>query len=412
MKQLCGSKIIYPKIKTMFKYLFKRDTLFATIAVFFVMGLFSFLPINTHFLDPIHLALSDFDYNDLAYSKMHKNEDKPTDTNIVIVNIDYADRILISMMLDKINEQNPKAIGIDLLFNEHKDMVGDTLLARHLASNPKIVSVFNYTSAYGHDTKLHKNPRQQLGVFPSKHKGYANFVGEEGGVVRHFSPFLKEEKLESFSAAVVKIADPKRFQELSKRNNLTEIINYSRKPEKYIVINGLDLANEKIDGKVLRNKIVLLGYVSSNANDVEDKHFTPLNAKYTGRALPDMNGIFIHANIISMIQSQDYIRHLPSWLMWSIAFLLCWLHMALFIKDYLDNHIWFHLLAKIAQIISAVFFVYIGLLCFHSFDTKINMTATLAAIILAVDVLYFYEALATWMHKKYKFSTIFTHKHD
>jgi CHASE2 domain-containing sensor protein len=157
---------------------------------------------------------------------------------------------------------------------------------------------------------------------------------------------------------------------------------------------------------------VLLGYVSKDANDIEDKHFTPMNAKYTGKSIPDMNGIFIHANIINMIQADHYIHHLPGWVMVIIAFLLCWLHMALFIKDYLDNHIWFHLLAKIAQIISAVFFVYLGLLCFHSFDTKINMTATLAAIILAVDVLYFYEAFATWLHKKFKFKTIFTHKHD
>jgi type IV secretory pathway TrbL component len=85
----------------MFKYLFKRDTLFATIAVFLVMGFFSFLPINTHFLDPIHLALSDFDYNDLAYAKMHKNQDTPTDTNIVIVNIGYGNRTAIAQMIDK-----------------------------------------------------------------------------------------------------------------------------------------------------------------------------------------------------------------------------------------------------------------------------------------------------------------------
>jgi CHASE2 domain-containing sensor protein len=156
----------------------------------------------------------------------------------------------------------------------------------------------------------------------------------------------------------------------------------------------------------------LLGYVSFNPNDIEDKHFTPMNAKYTGRTLPDMNGIFIHANIINMIQADDYIGYIPGWLMAIVAFLLCWLHMALFIKDYLDNHIWFHLLAKIAQIISAVFFVYLGLLCFHQFDLKVNMTVTLVAIVLSVDILYFYEAFATWLHKKYHFKTIFTHKHD
>ncbi|RZK50997.1 MAG: CHASE2 domain-containing protein [Pedobacter sp.] len=118
----------------------------------------------------------------------------------------------------------------------------------------------------------------------------------------------------------------------------------------------MDLIAGKAVPSVFANKIVLLGYVAIGVNDVEDKHFTPMNEKYTGRALPDMNGVFIHANIISMVQDHDYIHRMPAWLMWSIAFLLCWLHMSLFIKDYLDNHIWFHLLAKIAQIISNHFY--------------------------------------------------------
>jgi CHASE2 domain-containing sensor protein len=399
----------------MFKYLFKRDTFFATIAVFLVMGLFSFLPVNTHFLDPIHLALSDFDYNDMAYAKMHKNEDSKTDTSIVIVNIGQASRMEIANMITKIDLQQPKVIGVDVLFNEKKDPVADSALAKLFSSNPKIVAAFNFEANTGHSADTHATVHQPIkGAFIewSKHKGYANFVGEEEGVVRHFTPVLKEEKLEAFAVAVTKVASPLQYQQLLKRNKLTETINYTRKGEKYVVLDGLDLLNGTADSSILSHKIVLLGYVNFNQNDVEDKHFTPMNVKYTGRTLPDMNGIFIHANIISMIQADDYINHIPGWLMCMVAFLLCWLHMALFIKDYLDNHIWFHLLAKIAQIISAVFFVYLGLLCFHQWDMKVNMTATLVAIILAVDVLYFYEAFATWLHRKYHFKTIFTHKHD
>lgn len=388
----------------MFKYLFKRDTLFATIAVFLVMGMFSFIPINTHFLDPIHLALSDFDYNDLAYAQMHKNENTPADTNIVVVNIGYGDRQAIAAMLKKIDAQAPKVIGVDVFFNQKKEALGDSLLLAIFANNKRVVSAFNF------------GPDSTKGYFykQSLNKGYANFVGEEEGVVRQFSPILKEDGqfIEAFGLAVVKKADPKSYNDFIKRKKLTEIINYTRKADKYLVIEGMDLLNGKADSIILRHKIVLLGYVAGSAHDTEDKHFTPMNSKYTGKSLPDMNGIFIHANIINMIQNHNYIHKMPLWLMWIIGFVLCWLHMALFIKDYLDNHIWFHLLAKIAQIISAVFFVYLGLLCFHQFDLKVNMTATLAAIILAVDVLYFYEAFATWLHKKYKFNTIFNHKHD
>lgn len=384
----------------MFKYLFKRDTIFATIAVFLVMGMLSLLPINTHFLDPIHLALSDFDYNDMAYSQLHKNEDTPMDTNIVIINIGHADRKAIASMIETVAAQQPKAIGVDAIFYGKKDPIGDGLLANLFLNTHQLVGAYNY----GEKNK---------GYFyeGTKNKGFANFVGEEGGVVRHFSPFLKEERLESFAAAIVKIADPKSYAVLQERNRATEIINYTRKENKYLVIDGMELIDNKALSSTLTSKIVLMGYVASSSYDVEDKHFTPLNAKFPGKALPDLNGVFIHANIISMILNQNYVYHLPSWLMWSIAVLLCWLHMAIFVKAYLDVHIWFHLVAKIAQIISAVCFVYIGLWCFYGFDLKMNLTATLVAIVLAVDVLYFYEAFATWLHKKIGYQTIFNHHH-
>ncbi len=390
----------HQKNKTMFKYLFKRDTIFATIAVFLVMGMFSLLPINTHFLDPIHLALSDFDYNDMAYSQLHKNENTPMDTNIVIINIGQADRLSIASMIGTAAAQQPKAIGVDAVFYGEKDPVGDDSLATLFLNTDQLVGAYNYGD-------------KNKGYFynGTKNKGFSNFVGEEGGVVRHFTPFLKEEKLESFAASIVKIADPKSYAVLQDRDKTTEIVNYTRKANKYLVIDGMELIANKAIASTLTNKIVLIGYVGSSSYDVEDKHFTPLNTKFTGKALPDLNGVFIHANIISMILNQNYVHHLPSWLMWSIAALLCWLHMAIFTKAYLDVHIWFHLVAKIAQIISAVCFVYIGLWCFYEFDVKMNLTATLVAIVLAVDVLYFYEAFATWLHKKIGYRTIFTHHH-
>lgn len=386
----------------MFSYLFKRDTLFATVAVFLVMGLLSCIPLNTHFLDPIHLALSDFDYNDLAYAKMDKNRETPIDTNIVVVNIGYGDRAAIANMIDKISAQQPKAIGLDVLFNEKKDALGDSLL-RLALKHPKLVMAYNY------------NEQSNKGYFYKENinKGFANFVGEEEGVIRHFTPVMHEEgqNLEAFATSVVKLADQEGYKELIERGKPTEVINYTRRSNQYLVLNGIDLIENKVDPTVLTNKIVLVGYVSNGVNDVEDKHFTPMNDKYVGRALPDMNGIFIHANIISMVQAKDYIHRMPSWLMWSVAFILCWLHMALFIKYFLHHHIWFHLLAKIAQILSAVFFVYLGLWSFHQLDTQMNMTATLVAIVLAVDVLYFYEAFAIWLHKKKKFKTLFTPHH-
>jgi CHASE2 domain-containing sensor protein len=389
----------------MLKYLFKRDTLLATVAVFIVMGLLALLPFNTHILDPFKLALQDFDYNDMAYSKLEKNKAVPVDTNIVIVNIGNADRMTIAGIIQKAASADPKVIGLDVIFNEKKDSASDQLLNEVLSSESKLVMAYSLQSD-------HHGLKHEGHFFESSdNKGFVNFVGEEGGVIRHVVPAVKESKYEyiPFGAAVVKKLSLKKYQAFLERKQGTEIINYTSSADKFIVMDGADLLTGNADAKNLTGKIVLLGYVSSGAYDIEDMHFTPMNEKFVGKSLPDLNGVFVHANIIKMILEENYVKTTPAWINWIVAVLLCWLHMAFFIRFYLDKHLWFHLAAKTAQILSAILFVYLGLLVFYKFNIKANMTITLVAIILAVDVLYFYEAFCTWLHKKTGYKTIFAH---
>lgn len=389
----------------MFRYLFKRDTLLATVAVFVVMGLLSLLPINTHVLDPIRFALQDFDYNDLAYSKMAKNRETALDTNVVIVNIGKAGRPEIAALIQKIDQHRPAVIGVDVLFAGPKSRPEDSLLQALVATNPRVVLAYNL-EAEGAQLV----PRGFLYAGAAQ-KGFANFVGEEGGVIRHFAPAMVSgsQSHSYFAAAVVKVADPARYEALVDRQEAAETIHYTRTPDKYIVVEGQDLLDSTESGASLAGKVVLLGFVSAESTNVEDKHFTPLNKNSFGRSLPDMEGVFVHANVVSMILEGNYIRKMPAWLTWSLAFLLCWLHMSLFIRYYLDRHLWFHLVAKSAQLLSAIAFVYLGLLFFNEFNAKINLTPTLVAIILAVDVLYFYEALCAWLHKKVHYRSLFSH---
>jgi CHASE2 domain-containing sensor protein len=172
-----------------------------------------------------------------------------------------------------------------------------------------------------------------------------------------------------------------------------------------------------VEESYIKGKIALLGYINQdengdeNENDIEDKVFTPMNEKFAGKSRPDMNGVVVHANIISMILDHNYIKKLPSWVNIVIAILIGWLHMSFFIRYYLENHIWFHLVAKFAQLLSAIFFVYVGIFLFDKFKMKLDMTLTLVVIILAVDIIYFYEAFAVWMHKKFGYKTVFHQKH-
>jgi len=106
-----------------------------------------------------------------------------------------------------------------------------------------------------------------------------------------------------------------------------------------------------------------------------------------------------------------YIKKLPSWMPWLVAILICWLHMSFFIRYYLESHIWFHLVAKLAQVISAIFFVWLGIHLFDRYRVNLDLKLSLVVIIMAVDVIYFYEAWASWMHKKYNYHTVFKPHH-
>ncbi|MES1215683.1 MAG: CHASE2 domain-containing protein [Bacteroidota bacterium] len=390
------------------KYLYERDTIFATIAVFVFLILLGLIPINFYVLNPMKLALKDFDFNDVAYAKLHKNEDLKVDSNIVIVNTGVLDRAEIGFLIEKVSTYKPKVIGLDIYFLGEKDPVKDSILRAAFIKTKNLVAV-SVAVPEKHDFSITKNYFDD--VLPKR--GYANLIGEEIGTIRYYSPFEKigEIKYPQITSAIVKEYDEKAYERLEKRHKEVESINYTRRIDKYHIIEPDDLFADNVEGYLLKDKIVLLGYINLDPNNIEDKKFTPLNPKFAGKSVPDMNGIVVQANIISMVLDGNFIKKTPKWVAWVVAILIGWLHMSLFIRYYLESHIWFHLVAKLAQLFSVLFFAYLGIFIFDKFGIKLDMKYTLYVIVLAVDVIYFYEAFVTWMHRKFKYQTIFGHHH-
>ncbi len=389
------------------RYLIKRDTILATFSVFFVIGLLGLLPFDSGILNPFKTALKDLDFNDISYSVLHKNAGTPIDNRIIIINIGNADRLGLAAMIEKIRQAKPKVIGLDVQFAGPKDPQHDSLLRHMIGSTPNLVIVSRIDWS-------NKTNTEQVGYFGiyTPNRGYANFIGEDGGTIRNFSPFEKVDGkfYPSFATAIVARADSTAYQKLKHRKKEYEVINYSRKEEQYLLIDGLDLLENNTTTDFFHNKIILMGYINPDPYNVEDKHFTPLNAKFAGKSIPDMNGIIVHANIISMLLDANYIQDVPSWLFWLLTILICWMHVALFMRYYIEEHIWFHIVAKMAQIFFAILSVYIGIQFFSWFNLKIDTKISLIVIILAIDIIYFYEALAVWLHSKFGFKTNFHSK--
>src|SRR5688572_14938536 len=110
------------------KYLYERDTIFATIWVFLFIVILGSIPLNLSVLNPVKLGLKDFDFNDISYSKLDKTNQHLLDSNIVIINIGQADREGIALMIEKTASMHPKVMGLDVMFDTAKDPVKDSML--------------------------------------------------------------------------------------------------------------------------------------------------------------------------------------------------------------------------------------------------------------------------------------------
>jgi CHASE2 domain-containing sensor protein len=393
------------------KYLYERDTIFATLWVFiFIVGLGA-IPLNLGFLNPIKLGLKDFDYNDISYSKLDKGGHTPLDKRIVIVNIGNADRELLSLMIDKAGEMKPKVMALDALFFQEKDPLKDSMLNMTFSKHKNLVAAAKLELS-GKDGDTINISGDYFKTASSY--AYVNFFNEETSTTRYYEPFLKDhngKSFPSFTSTIIEKYDTIGFNKIKSKAGQKVLINYERRTQQYQIIEHESLLDNQVDPSALTGKIVLFGYINLDKNDISDKKFTPMNEKFAGKSIPDMNGIVVHANIISMILDNNYVKKVPSWVNLLIAIAVCWLFMSFFIHYYLESHIWFHLVAKIAQVSALILFTYLGIFLYDQYRLKVDMKMSLIVIIMAVDVIYFYEAWAQWMHKKFGYQTVFKPHH-
>jgi CHASE2 domain-containing sensor protein len=399
------------------KYLIERDTIFATLWVFIFIVVLALIPLNLGIMNPIKLGLKDFDFNDMYYSHVGNNQKKEVDNNIVVINIGRADREDIAMMIDKVATFSPKVMGLDVLFEGPRDPHKDSILDESIRRNKNLVLATKYQTDSGGKLIAGNNYFKNNSTLT----GYVNFpYNSDMESIRTYIPFKKDEKnhdliLPSFTSTLIKIFDSASYHNIEEMADHKIIINYTRKvtdkKKQYQIIEPENLMMDQVDSAAIRGKIALFAYTNIDPNDIEDKKFTPMNEKYAGKTTPDMNGILVHANILSMILEKNFIKKVPLWGNLLLAIVVCWIHMSFFIHYYLESHIWFHLAAKIAQVFSALFFVWLGIEIFSRYGLKVDMKMSLIVIVLAVDVIYFYEAWAVWMHKKFNFRTIFKPHH-
>ncbi|MEQ9008015.1 MAG: CHASE2 domain-containing protein [Ekhidna sp.] len=118
---------------------FIRDTIFCSLFIFGIMGLFASVTLFKVFdlFDPIGDMFSDFELTDIVFSQLQ--EDPIADERIVMVNIGNLPREGIARQIEIINRYEPAVIGLDVMLDAVKEWPEDSDLTLVLSETPNIV---------------------------------------------------------------------------------------------------------------------------------------------------------------------------------------------------------------------------------------------------------------------------------
>lgn len=374
------------------------------------------------FLDPIGDALSGYEVTDQVFSNPEWREIPPADTNIVVVNVGNLGRADIARQINILNSFNPKVIGVDLIFRNLKsDTLGDLLLADAIANSPnlvvyqKLLDPAELSEGNFFKSVEYSHPVFRLG---SQKTGFVNLINDEKANAQQFeiktcrSFYPKQYLYDSltnqvdtvyaFAVELARYLKPENVEKLLARNNEEEIVNYSgnvidygktRLGTRFAVLDYYQVLDTAFTADLIKNKIVLMGVMGRDFDDtytVEDKYFTPLNTRQAGRAFPDMYGVVVHANIISMILENKYIDIMGDIYTYFITFIICFANVLLFTLIYYKLPEWYDGLTKVLQLMQSLLFVFIIILFFHYFSYKLDLTLVIVVVLLSGDVLEVY----------------------
>lgn len=380
------------------------DSIFGTAFIISLILLFQSVRVIGVFslFDPIGDAIGDVEITDLVFSEIR--EIQAVDKNVVLVNIGSLSRREIAQELQIINQFEPAVIGIDSYFwNLKEDSLGDILLHRALSKIKNLVLVSELE--YDQLTDQYDSIKFSNSFFNVGSNGFANLETDaltqhQFKVCRSFPPqrVINGEKELAFSVKMCELYDADKTQNFLKKTNEYEIINYrgnimdfaqTKFGGRYTALDVHDVFQKRFTPEVIKGKIVLFGFMGDDFDDRswEDKFYTPLNVKYAGRSNPDMFGVVIHANIVSMILNQDFIGKQSQFSSILVGLIICFFTVLLFTWIYKRLPQWYDGLTKTIQLFEVLLILTVNIFIFHWFNYKTNLTLATIMVALAGDSL-------------------------
>ncbi len=354
-------------------------------------------------MNPIQKTFQDFYYSDFVFSNLRDYSEVPPDTNVILVNIGSS-RVEIARQIEVLSKYSPCTIALDVLFKSEKAPEQDSALERALSGAKNVVfacKLEDYNDSLNRfDSVFISLPRfTQYGT-----SGFANLFIDTSKDFRTARRILPKANTSRdslrimFGLRAAQYFDSSAVSAFLARDNELETINFRRNIDKYQTFERDEtlMPNEALEA--VRGKIVLLGIMGPNTKtpSTEDVFFTPMNKKYIGRSYPDMYGVVVHANIISMIldsrgAKSQFINTLPDDWSNAVVIVVIYAIMALYSFIRHKNEEWYELLSNITTLAGFVLVFIVIIYSLHWLNYEIQMPALFFGIMLSTPIFELYH---------------------
>jgi len=368
------------------RYFVHRDHWIVTILSFVFMGVLAYVTVNVDFLNPVEQAFNNYSLSDMYYQIDRHGVQPKTSELITIVDMtEYFDRGDIAEILMKINDMDPQAIGVDIIFEGVRDdAVGNELLQDAVkALGDKAVFSMKLKD-YDEDKECFTDVTSSF--FTDSivvNQGYANLPDNmEDRNIRDYTVTqkLNDSMVYSFPYMIAHLMD----EEIKPTDKVLHI-DYSNVAFPVVKASELDEHEELIAGHV-----VMLGTMYEE----RDMHLSPIGK---------MAGLEMQTYSLKTILERKIITDLPEWLNYVIAFIVCFLvelslyALGVFTTRFKKNTIiaFFDksgLLTTILVILWLIGINWIGYLVFKNYGIYINTVLILALVALLMAAREFYKA--------------------
>ena len=277
-----------------------------TVLAFCIVGVLAGIALNTGFLDPAAKVIKNFSMSDVYYQILQEAGEADENNDIVIVDMsELHKRRELAKLLDDIEEQEPRVIGIDIVFEGLKeDSIGDEMIWDVAGKYDNMV--FSYRLVDYQDDKtgyadaIHSFFAEALEV----EEGFTNMQRDLYGGIKRMLSIGRKYHGTLQPSFITKAANRYLGMEAVAIEDRDMTINYT--PTRFTVV---PFDSVKYQATKLKDKLVLFGAMKEET----DMHYTPLGK---------MAGVELLAYSIQTLLEHKEVYELPLWLVAVVSFLL------------------------------------------------------------------------------------------